>query len=583
MNYDSNFNRMVKDLEDDERLSLLAKFSKYSTSNNALDEIESIESKQKVDIRDRSEYINMIYDKYGFFNKLFVFLKQTFSGKTKEEVVLELETTNLKRDIKTTNGNLIDFEKNQFTQYFIKEFTPFIKLKNDIEPLIDSFFIEPFYYYGFLSSILENSFNEKVKDALNEITPENVEIKIEYLDKSIFLKEKERRIKKYFSQIEIGYHENIVSQFTKFELIIKIIKFDFDSLLRSFYIVDINEPLTQNNYCEFSQIIDLIERFYRMIYSVNFGIEDIPFIYEMVNYSNNFPSTNPKINVFTENDIIRIIQIFDEIRDIKSKIPFDRIFQYIKRDLLYSPKIVKLGFNFGEIYKEYKKTIIDMLWEQHYDKVRIDNLNKLIHELLNIYDFNTLSSFNLELREKINKYSSVDLKNVHLLNFITEFVKTIYKSKIEIIVNRCIIDGIFKKELVKTNVSIAYYSLNRCADKIREFDNRFREDKDLGKKISLSLKRMSTDINFRASLLNLVNDINDESDKILLDLYDSLNTVYDFINNLATIDNPSNVPITNLEAIKIPGYPISYIAIDSAISILNLFFRIYKLIQDIYQ
>jgi hypothetical protein len=585
MNEGSNLSKIVKDLSDEERLLLLNKLNKLnSNSDEIVEESDKQETKKGEAVKDQISYASSIYDKGGVLYKILITLFSIFSGRSKEEVVINNELDDVKNKIRSINLDLIDFERRRINFGFIKEIIGLIKRIKDIEPVFDMFFIDTFYYYGFIGSLIENNFNDKCKQNLAGLSPDTLDSKSDYLDKAVFISEKEKRLKKFFSQIDVVFFEKIITQFNRLEILIKLIKFNYYDILKSFYLLDIDEPVNQNNYADFANFEPLLEKLYRILNSINFSYADIGFINEMTRYC----ITNPSIGkngeqiFFTEEDITKITLVFEKVKEVKERIPFKMIFQYFETNLLYKPKMLRVSLDYLNIYKEYKKTFVDKLWEDHYHKVRFDNLNRLIKDLFKIYDYNTFSFFTLSLKEKVDKHSSFDLKNVRMLNVIAEFIRSIYKPKVEAIINRCLVEGIFKRDVTKSIVSTAYYTLNASVEKLKDFDLRFNEEQENGKKIYMTLKRVVTDVNFKAGLMNIIAEVNEESNKMVYELHDAIVTIHDFLKNLMSIENPVNIPITNLEKIRIIGFPNPFVAIEKANSYFNLLSRIYKLVEEIF-
>ncbi|HPO48966.1 MAG TPA: DUF5312 family protein [Spirochaetota bacterium] len=592
MNFDSKFSKVIRAIPEDERLSLLDKFTRLSSvedlnlDKNNVDSLNEREKEMKKASQD--DYIDSIYKKTSLINKIIIFFITLMNGKSREEIVLEGELKSIKRHINLSYGGFVDFESEKLTSVFIKEMIDLPKKINEIRKSIDAFFTDPIYYYGFLNSVIESSFPEKVLNPLKDLLPENVEVRMEYMDKSVFVKEKDKRLKKFFSQFDSVFLEKLVAQFNNFDIFLRILNFDYEALLRNFFIFDINEPITSNNNCEFTKAEELLSKFYRLISSVNFTFEEINFIYEMIDYSNNILPNNKNILKdsevrFKEEEMLKLKDIFQKTIVLKDKIPFNEIFRYFRKDLLYKVKPVKINIGFLEIYKEYKKTVVNRMWEDFYEKIRIANLSQILNNLFKTeYSFDILHSFNVELKEKVEKLSPLRLRNVQSLNFITDFIKNIYKPRIEIIVNKILIDGVFKKDTEKSNLSVAYYTLTNFADKIKEFDDKFQEEKELGKKINTTLKRIATDAAFKASLINLVTDINEESNKIAYEANECFALVDTFFKNLIDVNNSKVNPLNNLDRVKIPGRPNSFVAVENAEKYLEQYTQINQLIRDIY-
>lgn len=576
----ANFERLAKELTEEERKNLLNKLKDYKT--NGKEEEINITEKKVSDIKEQETLARTIYKKNGFFYRLFIIILSFFSGKNKYEVVIENELNNIKKEINLNYGHYVNFYEERFTSNFIKEILPIIKISTDLMPIFNRYFSDNFYYYGFLANTIEKNFPNKIKDLMDMALPENIENKVEFIDRAAFFKERDTRLKRFFLQLNPMIFETISQQVNRFELIIRLTNFNFNEILNNFLIDNIAEPVKSSNFSKFNLSQDIIHKFYRIINSITFSFEDISFIMNLIDYSKENPPNNETNKDFDQETIEKIKQLIDTIRFVKDKIPFKLIFQYLYKDIMYKPPLIKVDNNILEIYKEYKRTLIEKLWNKHFISIRKSNLNLLISNFIKDYNFETLEFFNLSLKELIEGTVNTKLFNVHSLNFIIEFLQSIYKIKIESVINKILIDGIFKKDNQRANLSVAYYFLNNYLEKIREFDVKFSEEKDFGKRINLTIKRITSDPNFKSALINLVTDINEESTKIKNELCETYKSILEFLELLLDVKNPTKVPLTNFDKVRVPGYPNSFIAVEKSINYLNEFFKILRLIEEVY-
>ncbi|HOJ63829.1 MAG TPA: DUF5312 family protein [Spirochaetota bacterium] len=576
----TNFEKLARELTEEERKNLLNKLKDYKTDSKE-EETHILENK-KNNKKDQETLAKTIYKKNGIFYKLFIIILSFFSGKNKYEVVIENELNNIKREINLTYYHYVNFSEEKFTSNFIKEILPVIKICSDLLPIFNRYFSDNFYYYGFIANTIEKNFPDKIKNAMDMTLPENLENRVEFIDKMAFFKERDNRLKKFFLQLNLMLFESMSQQVNKFELLIRLVNFNFNEILTNFLVENIAEPIKNSNVAKFSMVEDVLHKFYRIINSINFSFEEIGFIMNLIEYSKENPPNNEQNKDFDENTIQKIKELLDLIKIIKEKIPFKLIFQYLYKNIMYKPQLIKIENNILEIYKEYKRTLIEKLWNKHFISIRKNNLNFLISNFIKDYNFETLEFFTIHLKDEIEKTVSTKLFNVHLINFIIEFLQSIYKIKIEPVINRILIDGIFKKDNQRANLSVAYYFLNNYLEKIREFDVKFSEEKELGKRIFLAIKRISSEPNFKTALINLVSEINGESSKIKNELYETFKSILEFLEMLIDFNNPTKVPLTNFDKVRVPGYPNSFIAVEKSINYLNDFFKIIKLIEEVY-
>lgn len=118
------------------------------------------------------------------------------------------------------------------------------------------------------------------------------------------------------------------------------------------------------------------------------------------------------------------------------------------------------------------------------------------------------------------------------------------------------------------------------AERIKDFDNAFKPESELEKKITTTIVKVMNDSNFKSSMINIVNDINDESYGLKHDFNDALRFIKDFLKSVIDVEKPDKVPITNFSSIKVPHFPNSFIACEKTIELLEKFFEIYTLVEE---
>ena len=78
-------------------------------------------------------------------------------------------------------------------------------------------------------------------------------------------------------------------------------------------------------------------------------------------------------------------------------------------------------------------------------------------------------------------------------------------------ITKLVLDGVFAKDLVKNNFVSCYYTLKSGMTKINEFDEKFKEESQLQRKINNAIIKASTDSAFKSIIINILIDINDET------------------------------------------------------------------------
>ncbi|MBP7552723.1 MAG: hypothetical protein KA885_04795, partial [Spirochaetes bacterium] len=278
----SEFLKLSKELNDEERKNLLSKIGNLKTDNK-----EGENSSERVQEEKKSQivYANTIYQSGGLLYKIAIMIMSLFSGNKKEDVIIDNELNNIKKHLRLNHSSLIDFAENRLTHNFIKEIQQLARLSQQLKEVVNKYFGDDFYFTSFLSGIAEQMFSEKIKTNLSELYPESITNPQELADKTKFFQEKEKRLKKFLIQLDVMIFENINLQINKFDIINKLINFDYKDLLSSFLLLDVNEQPKSTNFCKFEQVDLSLQRLYKLLYSINFTVSDIIFLNDMLEYS----------------------------------------------------------------------------------------------------------------------------------------------------------------------------------------------------------------------------------------------------------------------------------------------------------
>ncbi len=584
MEITSKLYKTIKNLSDSERNNLLDQFGRITPHNldDPSDERESKfgfvgQDKTKDSSKRLRTYIEEIEKSSSFFYKFIVWLTSLISGKSKNDVMIDKELHNLKKDLKSHYHDFFNPDFKKFEKGFIKEIIGLIRIVREERKVFAMYLEDPIYYCEFLSDILESRFYEHLKEAKRLLDPDSLGPRATSLTKDEYVKEKEKRLRQFFNLLETLPLGSLLNQFNNFQLVLILVKFQYDEFLKSFYIFDINDTLTQDHSCDYGKIEYLVESFYRLIYSINFTIDDISFIDNIAIYA----SKNKKDNEREIED--EDIQIFEKllktVDEIKRVVPFLKIFQFAKSNIVYTPRMSRVDVDFVTIYKDYKRTITNATWDEYFEQIKIKKTEEAIAELFKTKDFIRLDNFNPDFKNLIDKSGIIKLRYVYLINLIQEFLKTIYKGRIEMTINKCLVEGIFDKEFQKTTLSNAYYLLNTMINRIAVHDSELSDEKDLKSQIMNMLRKIHHDTAYKISFVNTITEINENSKKICTEFKNEIGVVRNFFK---AVTETKTTKITNMDRIKVPGYISAASAFEKAGEILDVFTGLIALVEDTY-
>ena len=210
---ESEFEKLSRKLEPDERNALLQKIQKYKEFEN----IRFHSDKKESDYQKQYAYALNIYSHSDFIYRIVIWIQSFFTGKKKELIVINNMLTDIKNEIAGSYPELIDFNTNSLTTKFGEKLLAFAELCNQLLSNVNYFFQDPIYYYSFLSYLIEKDFDDELKRLLASLKPENFEMKSgEIIDKEIFLNEKDKRLKNFLNKISLIAFDPIANFFYKF-------------------------------------------------------------------------------------------------------------------------------------------------------------------------------------------------------------------------------------------------------------------------------------------------------------------------------------------------------------------------------
>jgi len=231
----SEFEKLAKNLSDKERQELLSKLKPEDRSNIEKSDGALSQKREDKKLTAAEQYKIALenFKKSGFLDKFLVILASFFSGKNKEELIVEKEFSRLKKEIQNKYYNILNFEDKTFTSNFANEIILLNESVQKVKEIVDVFFRNTDFYNEFIFTFLEKQFGEGLKQALKKIEPEDIK-STEFIDKTAFLRERDRRIKEFFDVVDKTKFDFHIKQIEKLEITLKILKFDYGKLLQPF-------------------------------------------------------------------------------------------------------------------------------------------------------------------------------------------------------------------------------------------------------------------------------------------------------------------------------------------------------------
>jgi hypothetical protein len=347
-----SFKKLSKQLNENERQQLLDKLTRDGEGDSTSYNGEN-DSKER-----QYRHARVIYEKLGFFDKFIIWIVSFFSGKKREDVVIQEELQKIQRDVKSRYPNLVSFESKRFTHNFAREL---VKLSRAIEIAGKSagpFYTRGNYFLYFLVDLFESLLPTNLQELLSYCDPDNLDQNNDYLDKNQYNQEKNRRIKRFFNQVDLIMNEEFNTGLKNFELMIKLLNFEFYPLMKDFSLNSHEESVSARNFSEFFKCQKQVEQLFRLLKEITFEPSAIPFADSLARYSATHPLGDDEAGnkiVYGDQQNQLLATVIETVHDMKKRIPFKEVFQCIHEDLLYKVQPIAGGQAFMVQYKEYKR------------------------------------------------------------------------------------------------------------------------------------------------------------------------------------------------------------------------------------
>ncbi len=580
MSNENTLDSLVHQLSAEERTNMLGKISSMMEENQEQPTFVNDAEKHAA----ITEYTEKIYDKKGFLYKLQIFLSQIFSGETKSEAVTRMELQNTLHDIKTHYGTLIDTRNNSLTGVFLKEFVKLAKLCDSVKTVLEKTLFDSEFYIKFVSQLLENYQSDSQRVLAAEAYPNALTKKGDITTKNDYTNEKDKRIKRYFNAIELPAFDNLNSMLKRYEIISRLIKFDFRHFFLNFSVSDIDATIPQDASCKYIEIEDQLSRLFRLIISVTFEISDVGIFLSLLDWSKEEGNGTDDENSFTQDTYNKIESIIDACKQLRHRVPMQNIMVCLKSELLYKLTPVEVNYDVTLIYKEYKRTILDKVWNEYFVTLKKENLSFMASEMFNQeYNYHTLRYLTPHFKQQMERMHFITLPYIYRLNLMVEFLSTAYKGKIEPVLSKIINDGDFKKEKVRNDITSYYYLMSNYEQRVRDFDEKYNPNKETGKLLHQYLNNTGKDEEATSNFVNMIDQINIECQNFISELTHSFKLIDEFLVTVNDVHNPHNIPIINSDKIKIPGQPNLFVAVERSVTLFNKFNLMIEMANDVFK
>ncbi|MCD6123306.1 MAG: hypothetical protein J7K04_15850 [Spirochaetales bacterium] len=492
---------LSSELPEKERKELLDKITKRMKKEEK-EEIIHVELKED----ERDKIIAYEMDQLTFLQRVILWFKKFFSGKTPKESFLDLKLAGLKKRIHQISPGLTGFETRNLTPKFAKRLYDVYKNVYPLLPFFRVFSKNSEFRHNATAFLVEKKY-DGVKKSIGEfITIEEME---EIFATTGFedeiKKEVLKRLNKYLKSIPESLFNEIEAGIKTFSYLEKIIFFPYGTVFQYFH-YNLNET-PEDKYPFFENapimlLLDLLEKLYYAVYLVN-RLPDEYVIHEAILLAYIFFKRDEDLNTeVIESDAAKEIEelkkeikeIIDNTRDFYKKIPLLEIIRYFRKDPYY-----RLMFNIPKIYTKalYATFLKEKLlagFKARLKEIKIRVIDKRILEIFKERKIMDLFYYNENPHFDYRKLGLPYFHHIKSLTLLYNYLNYLYKNYIQDaiqLVNNYLLSN---NRIVQNRVMQYASGLEDLEAKIVLFDRSLSNDEEDGKVF----------MQFR---YNLVNDI----------------------------------------------------------------------------
>lgn len=591
MEQNNTFNKLVNNLSTAEKSILLSKLLKYTEEyidESINKEVQTFSNVENNKLKTK-EFAQKEFEKYSLLKKIIVYILSFFKNSTIEDEVVEEELSNYKKNISMKCGRYFDISQKKIKSAILEKIFSISTGIEHLKSIYPKLFEDRILFFQFIDYLIETEKKSEMDELKYIIDPVSLGDGDSVLEKNEYNSEKERRIKQFFIKIAKMDMSNFNFDISKLNVLIKYVDYDFNYFPNIFGVNALEDiPTGLQELFITDDIINYFKHLNSLLVTLDISILSsktykafLSFLKELNKEVPSPTGSDTDVGVFDK----AVHKVMENLEDLKSSLSLEQIIKVFSRDIFYVEKPLDLKISIIDMYKMYKMPIIDKEWTKSYANIKEKNIRHQISKIYNNYDFDSLIYFDKELVSRLEQYSNAKVKDFYTLNILKKFLESSYHEKLYPTITKIVLDGSFSKNIVKNSFVSCYYTLKSGIEKINKFDDKFKEDTPMQHKINNAITKVAADSAFKSILINILIDINDETQKLKTELIEAIETLGTILNSI--VNPPENTGkqkiLDNLELLKIPamgGNPL--IACDVANSEINQFLNILKLTEETF-
>ena len=490
------FEQLADSMGEDERIAMLNEIKEDLKKHQ---KIESRDSDKQEKKEKEFKLLENEYNNSSFIEKIQLFIKKIITGKPIYSLMKEKHLKSLGKAVEHDYPGFVDIKESRIKEPFCNEVNLLKNSLNDIKEIFNV--IENAGKADFYQFIAEHEMSELEKTLEKNTDPDFIMRTGKVNERDKIKNEIIQQYHEIIESVDSAEKEKVYVIIRGFFLIKQLILFNFDNFIRKFEF----EP-NGNKYSSFGNCRKNIRELYEILYNIKNSSAPFDTVLKyMVEYYYEKGDAAGKVSKdeYIGKMLKKIYSDFENINVFIKNTPLHNLIKYLYKDLHYEADKISGGEEWFSVYKNYLKIKIDKRFELFLcDQKKNDLLKKLRHYIETIPDDSALN-FSIEIKERIFK-----LDYAKLFFYMKEMKNTFFQKKIDNIVSKILLDGVFYKDANKKELYESYNLINTIDSEFRDFMKRIDPESEEIKSIrKYNFEETSKKLQ-KKKIERFINDIN---------------------------------------------------------------------------
>ena len=509
------FEQLAEDLPDDERIEMLNEIKEDLKKHQKTEKKDEEITQEK---EEENVFLEKQYSSAGILEKIQLFILKLLTGKSIYILIKEKNIKNIGKEIEHEYPGLIDTKESKIKEQFYNELNI---LKSSALDLYEIFTLinqkGTARFYQFIAAAEMSD----IEDTLKKNTdPDFIFRRGEITEREKIKNEINRQYHDIVESIDTAEKDKVYTLIRGFYLIQHIVEYRFDLLMKNFGY----EP-NGNKFCSFGNCRKHLKELYDLIHSIHkTEVSYSKIIKYMVEYYN-INNEAPALSRPDENNakmIKKITNDFENIKVFEKNVPLKKVLKYLYKDLNYKASMISGGEEWFTVYKNYLKEQVDRRYDSFLIELKKNDIvKKMRYYIDDLPDENRLN-FSFEIRDKVYNFPYAVM-----FFYLKCFYNTFFIKKVDRIVSRLLLDGIFYKDTNRKELYEAYNNAGRIEEEFAVFLDKINpENEEIKKTMKYNFEETSIKL-LRKRTERFIEEINKYLYETYNSYYDSFSTICD--------------------------------------------------------